>query len=80
VITLELNNKTYKSSTLSRIGVEGYSTPVRKRDRQDPARSAAEEPCSARKQSGSDKESNLERKSSSSWSTTTIHKDSLAHL
>ena len=40
MFTLELNNKTYKSSTLSRIGVEGYSTPVRKRDKQDPARSA----------------------------------------
>jgi len=41
VFAFELNNKTYKSSTLSRIGVEGYSTPVEKRDRWDPARSEA---------------------------------------
>jgi len=32
-------NKIYKNSTLLLIGVEGYSTPVGKRDRRDPARS-----------------------------------------
>ncbi|KOP79185.1 hypothetical protein AMS59_09145 [Lysinibacillus sp. FJAT-14745] len=37
--TIDIN----KNSTLLLIGVEGYSTPVGKRDRRDPARSAAEE-------------------------------------
>lgn len=66
MFTLELNNKTYKSSTLSRIGVEGYSTPVRKRDRQDPARSAAEEALLCAKAKRQLQASNLERKLPSS--------------
>jgi len=36
-------NEIYKISTLLLIGVEGYSTPLGKRDRRDPARSVAEE-------------------------------------
>ncbi|PJO40925.1 hypothetical protein CWD94_25620 [Lysinibacillus xylanilyticus] len=36
-------HKIYKNSTLLLIGVEGYSTPVGKRDSRDPGRSEAEE-------------------------------------
>jgi len=55
-----------KNSTLLLIGVEGYSTPVGKRDRWDPTRSASEgsgstlahrKPYSERKRSVSDKAS-----------------------
>ena len=42
LFTFEMH-RFYKSSTLLLIVVEGYSTPVGKRDRRDPARSEAEE-------------------------------------
>jgi len=72
VFTFEMY-KIYKRSTLSLIGVEGYSTPVGKWDRRDPARSASGGSGSTLTHR---KASSLERKSPH-FKCHNIHKDFL---